>query len=251
MDKKKTIAAIFTWLLILFVIGTAGAQKLNPYFRKADRLYKDSSYAEAEEAYRKGQDHELPGFKGNYNIGNCLYQQGRADEAIDYYQKSLNFTTSTKEDQARAQYNLGNAYFQNKKFDKSVEAYREALKLNPKDNDARNNLVLAKQQLIQQQQQQQQQQRQQEQNKDQEKNKDQQKQSNQDQKQENKNPSNEEKQQQQQTTQDQDKQQQTSNPKLNKEQAEQIMRMIHAQDEKIRQRIQKAQSRSPKREKDW
>ncbi len=247
MDKKK-IRYVLLLAMVPCAFELVQAQKANPYFRKADHLYKDSSYAEAEEAYRKGLVHEGEGFKGSYNIANCLYQQGRADEASNYYQNSLKFSNTSKVDQSKAQYNLGNAYFQQQQFDKSVEAYREALKLNPKDNDARNNLVLARQQLIRQQQQQQQ--SNQNQNKNQDQNKDQPQTQNQEQKNQDQGQS-KQKENKTQAEQTQDQQEQGSNSKLNKEQAEQIMRMINAQDEKIRQRIQKAQSRSPKREKDW
>ena len=38
---------------------------------------------------------------------------------------------------------------------------------------------------------------------------------------------------------------------MTKDQAEQLLRMIEDQDKKVRERIQKLQSKSPKRVKDW
>lgn len=229
------------WNLILFITSNFGcvyAQDPGMYFLKADKLYKDSSYQDAEEHYR--QAHVIkPGFKSSYNIGNSLYQQGRSQEAIDYYKNSL-LRESDQQKQAKAYYNLGNAYFHNQQFDKSVEAYKEVLKRQPADNDARNNLMLAKKQLMQQQQQQQQQEKQQQQKEQQpsDNNEAQEPQAQEEQKSQNK--------EEQQTQKQED-----SPSKMNKEQMEQLLRMAGEQDQKTRQKLQKAQSKSPKRAKDW
>ena len=39
--------------------------------------------------------------------------------------------------------------------------------------------------------------------------------------------------------------------KMNKDEAEQLLRMVDDRDKKIRERLQKSQSKSPKRQKDW
>ena len=108
----------------------------------------------------KKKKNQLPA----YNLGNTIYNQNRIPEAIQQYQKSIE-STDDPALKSNAWYNLGNAHYQNKEFDKSIEAYKESLKLQPADEDAKKNLMLAMRQY--QQQQQQQQQENEDQNKDQ------------------------------------------------------------------------------------
>jgi Ca-activated chloride channel homolog len=221
--------------VLLLVLNEASAQDAGIYSYKADRLYKDSNYLEAEEAYRKANDIK-PEFKNLYNIGNSLYQQGRAKEAAEYYQKSLRHESESK-GKSNAYYNLGNSYFNQKEYEKSIKAYQDALKINPKDKAAKQNLVLAKRQKqLQEQQQQQQQQQQQEQQQ-------------QDNQQQQSPPQEQPTHQEQEDKKDQNKP--AENNSMTREQAEQLMRMVDDRDKKIREKIQRTQSKSPKREKDW
>lgn len=240
----------------VFVVELLCAQDSKIYSIKGDKLYKDSNFTESEEAYRKANDLK-PEFKNLYNIGNCLYQQGRTKEAAEAYEKSVH-QSEDHTAKSKAYYNLGNALFNQKDYDKSIKAYQDALKINPGDQEAKQNLVLAKRQKQIQQQQQQQQQQQNDQNQKDEQNKqnqeskeDQNDQKNNKQQEKNKN-------QDQSSTQDKQKEQdkksaseEENKDQLNKEQAEQLLRMINDRDKKTRERIQKAQSKSPKRDKDW
>lgn len=238
----------------IFVVELLGAQDPKIYSIKGDKLYKDSNFMESEEAYRKANDLK-PEFKNLYNIGNCLYQQGRTKEAADAYEKSLH-QSDDHSAKSKAYYNLGNALFNQKDYDKSIKAYQDALKINPGDQEAKQNLVLAKRQKQIQQQQQQQQQNDQNQKDDQNKQNQESKEDQKDQK--NNKQQEKNKNQDQSSTQDKQKEQdkksaseEENKDQMNKEQAEQLLRMINDRDKKTRERIQKAQSKSPKREKDW
>ena len=245
-------------LLYCLIVDLLGAQDSKIYSIKGDKLYKDSNYVESEEAYRKANEIK-PEFKNQYNIANSLFQQGRTKEAAESYEKSLQ-QSQDNANKSKAFYNLGNAFFNQKEYDKSIKAYQEALTLNPKDKEAKQNLVLAKRQKqIQQQQQQQQsdQNKQGEQNKqeqqNQENNKDQKDKQKQDQQQEEKNKRKESSSNQDKEK-DKNKNQSAEEEKkdqMNKDQAEQLLRMVDDRDKKIRERLQKSQSKSPKRAKDW
>lgn len=235
MKTLLILASVFT------LLDSMIAQDPGMFLLKADRLYKDSNYLGAEEHYRNAH-HLQPGFKTYYNLGNSLYQQGRAKEAIDFYQQGTQ-SENDPQRQAKAYYNLGNAYFQEKKFDQSIQAYQEALKRQPANQNARNNLLLAKQELQQQQQQQQQQEQQQKQANQPPP------QPNEDQK--SKNQAKPQPPQNQNKASEKAEDQMQRQEKLNKEQLEQLMRMIGDQDQKTREKMQKTQSRSPKRQKDW
>ena len=88
---------------------------------------------------------------------------------------------------SHAFHNLGNAFYGQQQYDKAVASYQNALRLNPKDDETRYNLVKAMQMLQQQQQnqnqdqQQEQQQEQQQQEQQQEQQQQQQEQQEQDQ----------------------------------------------------------------------
>ena len=63
----------------------------------------------------------------NFSLGNALHDQGRLDEAISCYQKTLEL----KPDAAGAYNNLGNAFQDQGKLDESISCYRKALQLKP------------------------------------------------------------------------------------------------------------------------
>jgi tetratricopeptide (TPR) repeat protein len=241
----------------LFLISWASGQALNPYAQKGDRMYRDSNYVGAEEAYRKANA-ENPSFNFQYNLANSLYQQGRIKEAQSAYEKSISNSSTTPQQLSSAYYNLGNTNFHNKAYDKSIEAYKESLKLNPKDAAAKINLAQAKRMKVQQQQQEQQQQQQ---NKQQEQK--QQDQKPQDQKdknqQEQKNqPQNEKNTDQKKIDNSQDdpkekKEDQggTEEKKLTKEEANQLLKMVEDKDKKVKERLQQQNRKRVPKDKDW
>ena len=215
----------------LFLISRASGQALNPYAQKGDRMYRDSNYVGAEEAYRKANA-ENPSFNFQYNLANSLYQQGRIKEAQSAYEKSISNSSTTPQQLSSAYYNLGNTNFHNKAYDKSIEAYKESLKLNPKDAAAKINLAQAKRMKVQQQQQDQQQQQQ---NKQQEKKQDQKKIDN---------------------SRDDPKEKKedqggTEEKKLTKEEANQLLKMVEDKDKKVKKRLQQQNRKRVPKDKDW
>ena len=189
----------------LFFCSGLYAQKDHSLLRKGDKDYKSQDYGEAEEHYRKALEKKNTS-KGNYNLGNAIYQQDRYDEAVRRYENAIS-STSDEATRAKAYHNLGNAYFNQEDYEKSVEAYKNALRLNPKDLETKINLAQAQRLKLQQQQQQQQQQQDQEQEQQEEQEQQQQQQQNQDQ----------EDQQQQQQQQSDQQQQQEQEQEMQKE----------------------------------
>ncbi|PQJ68847.1 MULTISPECIES: SH3 domain-containing protein [Polaribacter] len=71
---------------------------------------------------------------------NNLYKNGKFNEAIELYKK----VESQKLVSSELYYNLGNSYYKLNKVGPSIYYYEKALKLNPLNEDVKNNLVFAK-----------------------------------------------------------------------------------------------------------
>jgi Ca-activated chloride channel family protein len=243
----------FKLLLLLIIIPTfAQAQPGHILLREGNKKYKSEDYTAAEEQYRKSLEKEKTS-RGNYNLGNSIYQQERYEDAIKYYENALN-QADNNTTRARAWHNLGNAYFQTEEFDKSIDAYKNALRMNPEDLETK--LNLAKAQMIQRQQQQQQQEQEQEnqEQENQEQNQDQQQQ----QQNEEQNQEQNQEQQEQQNEENQDPQnqqnQQTSEEQqkdLSKEEARRLLEVMDDEEQKVLEKLRKSQSKSCNSKKDW
>lgn len=198
----------------------AQAQKANADIRKGNLLYKQKNYEGSKEAYSKALAENPANPTANYNLGNANYRSDKHDDAIQLYDNTITNSTD-KPIREKAFYNKGVALSKEKKLPESIDAWKESLKLDPNDNEARENLQKALIELKKQQQQQ---------NKDkkEDKKKDQQKQ-------------NKEQQQQQQQPQS----------KLNKQQVEQLLKAMQQKEKEIQQKMQKGTASPNKPEKDW
>ncbi|MGA2180625.1 MAG: tetratricopeptide repeat protein [Verrucomicrobiota bacterium] len=70
------------------------------------------------------------------NLGILLKNQGRIEEAMELYHKSIQINPNNSE----ALYNLGIALAAKDRFDEAIESFRQALRINPNYADALNNL---------------------------------------------------------------------------------------------------------------
>lgn len=70
------------------------------------------------------------------NLGNCLRQEGKVDDAMAQYQEALRF----EPENTITLYNIASALVQKGKLDDAIAQYREVLRVNPKYLDAYVNL---------------------------------------------------------------------------------------------------------------
>jgi len=114
----------------------------------ANAAYRKGDFARADSLYTASAAAASPKTKAiaEYNLGHSAYRQQKLDEAIEYF-RSAERNTEDPLEKAEALYNLGNAYYLKDKAREAFEAYKEALRLNPKDEDARHNLMMAKARL--------------------------------------------------------------------------------------------------------
>jgi tetratricopeptide (TPR) repeat protein len=266
MNLCIKIFQFIPFILILCNLNLIANDK-KQLIREGNKLFKEQKFNDAEIKYRKAQEIEY-GFKSTFNLADALYKQGNYEEAAQKFSE-LTAQKLDKQTMASINHNLGNSFFQNGKYEESVKAYKNALKLNPKDNDTRYNLELAKHFLKQQQEQQQQQQQNQENNENknnqdnQESNQNEQNQNSPEQNQQadNKQEQNQKNNNQQQNgsgNQGKEKeienQQESNKPRpyqISKEDAERMLNAIQKDERELQKKLKKQKSERAKIERNW
>ena len=227
--------------ILLACFSLLFAQQEATDLRRGNKQYNDSNYTEAEVNYRRGLSKNDQSFEGHFNLGDALFKQEKFPEALEQYtqaEKLLKANDKLSKEQlderlADTYHNMGNALYAQQQYDKAVTAYQQSLRLDPKDNDTRYNLVKAMQQLQQQQNQQQ--------NQDQQQNQEQQQQQQEQQQQ----------QQQEQNNQDQQTPPEQNNEQMDKETAEQILQALELDEQETQEKLQRQQGKKRRVEKEW
>ena len=232
------------------------AESVNNIIRKGNKAYHQSKYNEATEKYSSALEKEPNNAIANFNQADAIYQLGEYKQAQEYF-KGIANSTNNSEIKFKSKFNLGNSLYKQEQYEESVRAYKDALKINPKDEDAKYNLMMAMAKLKKQQQNQ-------DKNKDnkndkqnQDKNKDQQKQQQQ-QNQDQKNQQDKQQQQQQgnqnqEEKEQQQKQQQQQQGQLSQEEAQRLLDALESEEGKVQQKINQQQKngKKVKVQKDW
>jgi len=141
-------------LLAVFAALNAGAQ-VNVFISKGNEYYQASQFDMAISQYRKALEAEPNNTTAQFNLANALQKQKKYDEAIQQLDQ-LAYATNDRKLKASAYYNQGVAHSHLKNLEQSIESYKSALRLDPTDQQARENLQKA---LLEQKKKQQQQQK--------------------------------------------------------------------------------------------
>ncbi len=222
--KKKRVAAM---LCMLLVAASASAQMTDrQYIRQGNKQFRSGDYANAEVSYRKAIEKNAKNPQAAFNLGNALMAQKKDSAAVEQFQGAANLETNPLR-KAQAYHNMGVICQTHKMYGEAIEAYKNALRLNPKDDETRYNLVLCKHQKQKQDQQQQNQQGGDNDKKQDDKQKDQQ-------------------QPDQQKDKQDDKHQEQPKPQMSKDNAEQLLNAA-IQNEKQTQEKMKQQQQQPQR----
>ncbi|MCW3108912.1 MAG: tetratricopeptide repeat protein [Segetibacter sp.] len=205
-------------ILLLATTIIANCQQEKPLVIKGNELYKRQQYDKAAEEYQKAADINEKNPQAMYNLGNALYKSKKTEAAEKVYENAAgNAKDATGKE--RAVYNKGVSLTRQSKLQESIDAYKDALRLAPTDEEARQNLQKALNELKKQQQQQQPKQDKKKQDKDKNKQK-------------------------------QDEQPQNKS-KLNQKQVEQMLNSLRQEEKKIQQGLQKKNNTGGANSKDW
>ena len=204
------------------------AQSPDALIRKGNRYYKAQDYDLSKDSYEKALKQTPDNANATFNLGNAEFRKNDFDHSAAAYDDVLqsNADAGTKES---AFYNKGVAMMKQKKLEESIHAWENALKLNPGDNDARENLVKA---LLEKKNQQQQQNN----------NKDKQ----------NKKPKQDKQQQQQQPQNQEDNHPKPQQSKLSKQQVDQYLRSLMQREKEVQDKMNQNKTAAPNQpDKDW
>ena len=133
-------------LLSCNLSGDALAASLYDTVQKGNQLYRDGKFDEALKTYVDGQIEHADELALKYNIASSHYKTKNYDEAVKGY---LDVAAAAKDIplQEKSFYNCGNAMYQQGKLEEAIEYYKKALELDPKDQDARHNLEFVQREL--------------------------------------------------------------------------------------------------------
>jgi len=134
----KLLSIIWSFLIsnVLF------AQQENQAVQSGNNYYRQQQYDKAEAEYNRALSTSPSDKIAKFNLASSLIKQGKTSDA-----NKLLFPLTTKENHAdirsKAAYDQGVMLTQQKKLEESIELYKETLRLNPDDQDARENLQKA------------------------------------------------------------------------------------------------------------
>ena len=117
-------------------------KNLSDKFVYEGNIVVQDDFYEAEKKYRTALSKNKLNSKGAYNLSHAYYNAELYDEA----QARLIEATKNgnKKEKHQAFHNLGNIFMKENACKKAVEAYKNALRNNPKDDETRYNLAIAK-----------------------------------------------------------------------------------------------------------
>lgn len=123
-------------------IVAAAQQQDNSAVKEGNQQYRKEQYDEAATSYKKAVNQNDKNTTAKYNLGNALIKQKKYNEA-DTGLAALDVPENKPALRSKAAYNRGVAFTQQKKLEASIESYKQALRLNPNDQEARENLQKA------------------------------------------------------------------------------------------------------------
>ncbi|WP_238360927.1 tetratricopeptide repeat protein [Iningainema tapete] len=113
------------------------SQERTQLVQKANALYNEGNFPEAEKSIRSLLKKYPKDAFGHYQLGNILFRQGKPEEAITSYQKAISLNSSY----ALAHNALGVVLAEKGQREEAISEYQKALKINPDYGDALTNLA--------------------------------------------------------------------------------------------------------------
>lgn len=129
-------------IILFFIAGTASAQVDNKMIETGNNYYRKQEYEKAGVEYKNALDNSARNLVAKFNLASALIKQNKTDDANKLLNE-LNVSEIQNEFRSKATYNQGVILTRQKKLEESIELYKETLRLNPADQEARENLQKA------------------------------------------------------------------------------------------------------------
>jgi len=128
--------------ILIFTSEFLLAQDLNKNIEAGNGYYRQQQYDKAEAEYRKVLETASTDKIAKFNLADALIKQNKAEDANKLLQ-ILNAKENENGLRSKVVYNQAVILTQQKKLEESIEAYKETLRLDPGDQEARENLQKA------------------------------------------------------------------------------------------------------------
>ena len=133
---------IFSLLIFCGLASKGICQNATSLLRLGNDYYRKGQYELAAARYSEVLRADASNEVAQYNLANALHQQKKFKEAIGILKK-LTAASKNAGLKEAALYNQGVAHTRLKELDESIELYKAALRLDPNDQEARENLQKA------------------------------------------------------------------------------------------------------------
>ncbi len=226
--KEAFIKTASVLMMLLFCFSNAFSQKEDDLVKKGNDAYKQQKFEEAAKQYETVLKQNGANNTASFNLGNTKFKSGKYEDATKQYDELASGKTE-RQLAAKSLYNKGVSLLKQQKLPEAIEALKQSLKANSQDEETRENLQKALNELRKQQDK--------KDDKKDDKKKDDKKKD--DKKDKDKQDEKEKKQPQQ-------------KPKISKENAEQKLQALRQEEKKLQERLNQKQRSSVKQpEKDW
>ena len=142
----KTRFKIGITALFICLCTSLNAQTTEGLIRKGNNSYENKDYDAAVTEYKASLDKEYND-KALFNLGDAYYQRKDYDSAMMSF-SNLTERKISKEMASDAHYNIGNCLLEQQKYEEAFNEYKQSLLLNPDNEDARYNLEYARQKIV-------------------------------------------------------------------------------------------------------
>jgi len=129
-------------LVLIFSSEFVLAQNQNKNIETGNNYYRQQQYDKAEAEYRRVLATSSRDKTAKFNLADALIRQSKTVDANTLLSQ-LNVEENDNNLRSKAVYNQGVILTQQKKLEESIEAYKATLRLNPGDQEARENLQKA------------------------------------------------------------------------------------------------------------